>query len=154
MSGGLEGRGLLVGCWLADVPAGDGDDGEMRPRGAEQLLSCLGHVVHSCSAFQHSGAAPAAAVLPTSVPACPGTLADETLVHSSFKPVPQPDYIIPVEIEVRLGLGKLGLFVKQGVAWNAYLQGMACVSCSFAACAACRSASSCSRGTCLACRGA
>ncbi len=31
---------------------------------------------------------------------CP--LADETLVHSSFKPVPQPDYIIPVEIEVRL----------------------------------------------------
>ena len=28
--------------------------------------------------------------------------ADETLVHSSFKPVPQPDYIIPVEIEGRI----------------------------------------------------
>ncbi|KAL4425522.1 hypothetical protein ABPG75_009538 [Micractinium tetrahymenae] len=27
---------------------------------------------------------------------------DETLVHSSFKPVPQPDYIIPVEIEGRI----------------------------------------------------
>lgn len=24
---------------------------------------------------------------------------DETLVHSSFKPIPDPDYIIPVEIE-------------------------------------------------------
>ncbi|KAJ7783066.1 HAD-like domain-containing protein [Mycena metata] len=24
---------------------------------------------------------------------------DETLVHSSFKPIPQPDYIVPVEIE-------------------------------------------------------
>ena len=24
---------------------------------------------------------------------------DETLVHSSFKPIPNPDYIIPVEIE-------------------------------------------------------
>lgn len=24
---------------------------------------------------------------------------DETLVHSSFRPVPNPDYIIPVEIE-------------------------------------------------------
>ena len=27
---------------------------------------------------------------------------DETLVHSSFKPIPNPDYIIPVEIEGRL----------------------------------------------------
>lgn len=27
---------------------------------------------------------------------------DETLVHSSFKPVPSPDYIIPVEIEGRI----------------------------------------------------
>lgn len=27
---------------------------------------------------------------------------DETLVHSSFKPIPQPDYIIPVEIEGRI----------------------------------------------------
>lgn len=26
---------------------------------------------------------------------------DETLVHSTFKPVPNPDYIIPVEIEGR-----------------------------------------------------
>jgi len=24
---------------------------------------------------------------------------DETLVHSSFKPVPNPDYVIPVEID-------------------------------------------------------
>lgn len=24
---------------------------------------------------------------------------DETLVHSSFKPVPNPDYVLPVEIE-------------------------------------------------------
>lgn len=24
---------------------------------------------------------------------------DETLVHSSFKPIPQPDFIVPVEIE-------------------------------------------------------
>jgi hypothetical protein len=27
---------------------------------------------------------------------------DETLVHSSFKPIPNPDYIIPVEIDGRL----------------------------------------------------
>ena len=27
---------------------------------------------------------------------------DETLVHSSFKPIPQPDYVIPVEIEGRI----------------------------------------------------
>jgi len=27
---------------------------------------------------------------------------DETLVHSSFKPIPDPDYIIPVEIEGRV----------------------------------------------------
>ena len=27
---------------------------------------------------------------------------DETLVHSSFKPVPDPDHIIPVEIEGRI----------------------------------------------------
>jgi hypothetical protein len=27
---------------------------------------------------------------------------DETLVHSSFKPIPAPDYIIPVEIEGRI----------------------------------------------------
>lgn len=27
---------------------------------------------------------------------------DETLVHSSFRPVPSPDYIIPVEIEGRI----------------------------------------------------
>ena len=27
---------------------------------------------------------------------------DETLVHSSFKPIPSPDYIIPVEIEGRI----------------------------------------------------
>jgi RNA polymerase II subunit A small phosphatase-like protein len=27
---------------------------------------------------------------------------DETLVHSSFKPVPSPDYVIPVEIEGRV----------------------------------------------------
>ena len=24
---------------------------------------------------------------------------DETLVHSSFKPIPNPDYIIPVDID-------------------------------------------------------
>ena len=28
---------------------------------------------------------------------------DETLVHSSFKPIPDPDYIIPVEIEGKVG---------------------------------------------------
>lgn len=27
---------------------------------------------------------------------------DETLVHSSFKPIPNPDYIIPVEIEGKI----------------------------------------------------
>ena len=27
---------------------------------------------------------------------------DETLVHSSFKPIPNPDYIIPVDIDGRL----------------------------------------------------
>lgn len=27
---------------------------------------------------------------------------DETLVHSSFKPVPNPDFIIPVEIEDKI----------------------------------------------------
>jgi len=27
---------------------------------------------------------------------------DETLVHSSFKPIPNPDYIIPVEIENKI----------------------------------------------------
>jgi RNA polymerase II subunit A small phosphatase-like protein len=27
---------------------------------------------------------------------------DETLVHSSFKPIPSPDYIIPVEIDGKL----------------------------------------------------
>lgn len=27
---------------------------------------------------------------------------DETLVHSSFKPIPNPDYIIPVEIEEKI----------------------------------------------------
>lgn len=35
-------------------------------------------------------------------PARPLARPDETLVHSSFKPVPQPDYIIPVEIEGRI----------------------------------------------------
>jgi hypothetical protein len=28
---------------------------------------------------------------------------DETLVHSSFKPVPNPDYVIPVEIDGKVG---------------------------------------------------
>lgn len=37
-----------------------------------------------------------------SVACRPPRAADETLVHSSFKPVPQPDYIIPVEIEGRV----------------------------------------------------
>ena len=27
---------------------------------------------------------------------------DETLVHSSFKPVPNPDYVIPVEIDGKI----------------------------------------------------
>ena len=27
---------------------------------------------------------------------------DETLVHSSFRPIPNPDYILPVEIDGRL----------------------------------------------------
>jgi RNA polymerase II subunit A small phosphatase-like protein len=27
---------------------------------------------------------------------------DETLVHSSFKPIPNPDYIIPVDIDGKI----------------------------------------------------
>jgi len=31
---------------------------------------------------------------------------DETLVHSSFKPVPNPDYVIPVEIDGKVSLAR------------------------------------------------
>ncbi len=38
---------------------------------------------------------------------------DETLVHSSFKPIPDPDYIIPVEIE-----GKVRSEFATGCQWG------------------------------------
>lgn len=36
---------------------------------------------------------------------------DETLVHSSFKPVPNPDYVIPVEIDGKVRTGRSGPLV-------------------------------------------
>lgn len=39
---------------------------------------------------------------------------DETLVHSSFKPIPNPDYIIPVEIDGKVGRA---VRVKGSGAW-------------------------------------
>ena len=53
---------------------------------------------------------------------------DETLVHSSFKPVPNPDFIIPVEIE-----GKVSLLAAASYRQVA-LRGHCAVHCSLLGC--------------------
>ena len=40
---------------------------------------------------------------------------DETLVHSSFKPVPNPDFIIPVEIEGKVGFAEAASCCQVGL---------------------------------------
>lgn len=48
---------------------------------------------------------------------------DETLVHSSFKPVPNPDYIIPVEIDGKVRfLWRLALLNRSALTFRRALQ--------------------------------
>ena len=86
----------LFCCMCAPATGGDGAGGGGGGGGQGQKQQRV--------AVSHTGALLRAPIIGAQKPGDSGKPClvldlDETLVHSSFKPVPNPDYVIPVEID-------------------------------------------------------
>ena len=100
---GLRGGGGLFGAFSCCFRGGEADGGYGAGEDARRYRSVSQLAPHSVvpgGGAMHVGPAflPPPIASDASKP-CLVLDLDETLVHSSFKPVPNPDYVIPVEID-------------------------------------------------------